>query len=101
METKFSLPWTPETRRMYCQCAGCKPNSAKARANVAIRMMRTQKELGRPFEHCFEMPDQDEVVAEIIKQASADSSLKSLLISKGYGYWLEAGYMERMTAIEA
>ena len=85
----FALPWTPETRRQYCQCAGCKPNSANARANVAIRMLRTQREFGRPFEHCFEMPDQDDVVREITRRAAADRTLADSIRRKGYGYWLD------------
>ena len=72
--------------------------SAKARATIALRLMRTVKNLGncRAFDDCGEMGDGDEMVAHVILRAAADPCIAALVRSRGFGYWLEPGYMERM-----
>lgn len=78
-----------EQLKGFCTCAGCKPATARARANVAIRMMKQQRELGRPFDHCFETEDSDDVVRHITQQARADEELERLIRRRGCGYWLD------------
>ena len=75
--------------------AATKARSAKARATIAIRLMKTVKVLGncRSFDDCFEMFDGDEVVTDIINRAKGDAAIAELVQSRGYGYWLEPGYL--------
>lgn len=51
--------------------AAIKAKSAKARATIAINMLKTYKTLGRSFDNCFEMYDGAEVKAEIIKRLNS------------------------------
>lgn len=72
-----------------CNCAGCKPKTAVARANAAIRMLMKQRYLWRPFEHAFECSDQDDVVRHVTKRAKAEPELAERIRDRGYGYWLD------------
>jgi hypothetical protein len=73
--------------------------SAWARATIALSLMRTVKGLMncRGFDDCFEMSDGDDVVAHIIVRAHRDPQVAGLVRSRGYGYWLEPGYLDGMT----
>jgi len=73
--------------------AACRAKSAYARATIAIRMLKTQKRLGRPFDACGEMGDGDDMVREIRRRSRHDPELVQALIRHGYDYWLKPGYM--------
>ncbi len=49
--------------------------TAKQRATIAIRMLKTQKHLYRAFVDCFEMFDGQEVKRIIIERAKKDDTL--------------------------
>jgi len=49
--------------------------TAKARAGIAIRMLKTQKNLYRAFDDCFEMFDGEQVRAHIVERAKKDDAL--------------------------
>lgn len=50
--------------------------SAKARATIAARLLKTSKgDLGRPFDDCFEMGDGAEVKRLLIERAKTDPEL--------------------------
>jgi len=72
--------------------AASRAKSARARATIAIRMLKTQKLLGRPFDSCCEMGDGDKVVREIRRRSLDDPELVKALIKHGYDYWLKADY---------
>ena len=74
--------------------AAGRAKSAKSRATIAIRMLVTQKSLGRAFDSCFEMWDGDEVVKNIRERANSEQAVREAVILHGYGYWLEPGYLE-------
>jgi hypothetical protein len=63
--------------------------SAKSRATIAIRMLKTQKTLGRSFDDCFEMFDGDKVKAIILERAKTDYTL--LVKAKEFFNWPELG----------
>ena len=79
--------------------AAARAKSPRARATIALRLLRTVKDIHnhRPFDDCFEMLDGDDVVAHIIKQAAKDVTIARLLALRGFAYWLEPGYLARMT----
>jgi hypothetical protein len=56
--------------------------SAKARASIAIRMIKTQTNFYRAFNDCFEMNDGEEVVTIIAQRANADKELAACLLRK-------------------
>jgi hypothetical protein len=76
--------------------------SAKARATIMLRLMKTVKALGncRAFDDCCEMGDGDAVVAHVIVRAYADPDVAALIRRRGLGYWLAPGYLDRMTTTE-
>jgi hypothetical protein len=77
--------------------AAIQAKSARARTNIAIRMLRNYKSLGRSFDDCFEMGDGDDVVRFIVDRAKIDPVLHEILVRRGFGYWLEADYLLRTT----
>lgn len=74
--------------RGFCKCEGCLPATAVARGNAAIRMVRAGR-FGRPFEHCFECADDDDVVRHITRICAADPALTAKILKAGYGSWLD------------
>lgn len=52
--------------------------SAKARASIAIRLIKAKQTHGRPFSSCFEMGDGDDVVKEIVCRANKDPEIEEL-----------------------
>ena len=56
--------------------------TAKARAGIACRMLKTQNYFGRCFDDCFEMGDGSEVVNFIIEKARTDVVLAKALLAK-------------------
>lgn len=83
-----------------CDCAGCKPKTAKARAAAAIRMLMTQRHLGRPFEHCFECADDDDVLRFVVLECKARPELAERVRTAGYGYWLDPDYAPHLWTIQ-
>lgn len=49
--------------------------SAKARATIAARLLKTVSNLGRSFDDCFEMGDGGEVKRLLIEKAKSDAEL--------------------------
>ena len=74
--------------------AATRAKSARARATIAIRMLKTQKNLSRSFDDCFEMFDGDDVVREIRCRSHEDPSLVEVLNRRGFGNWLKPEYFE-------
>ena len=72
--------------------AATRAKSARARATIAIRMLKTQKSLSRSFDDCLEMGDGSEVVREIRRRSLEDPSLVEVLNRRGFGYWLKPDY---------
>jgi hypothetical protein len=72
--------------------ASIRTKSARARATIAIRMLKTQKCLYRAFDDCFEMYDGDEVVREIRRRSLHDSVLVQALIKHQRDSWLTPDY---------
>lgn len=56
--------------------------SAKARTNIAAKMLRGRERLGREFDDCFEMGDGDEVARLLYVRAKTDTVLERLLRKK-------------------
>jgi len=52
-----------------------KAKSAKARANIAVRMIKQQNNFGRPFDDCFEMGDGNQVMECLIEKIKNDREL--------------------------
>lgn len=67
--------------------------TARGRAGEAIRQLKTRKTLGRSFDDCFEMGDGTAVVRIVIARANADKDLANIVRERGFGNWLEAGYL--------
>ena len=64
------------------QAIGAK--SAKARANIAARMLLYQKGLGRSFDDCFEMGDGNEVLGWLWLKADSNSVLRQRMVELGF-----------------
>jgi len=70
--------------------------SARARANMAIRLLKTiqpwprGRGMGRSFDDCFEMGDGNEVCRRIIAAACNDCELRNAMKRHGCNDWLEA-----------
>ena len=69
--------------------AATKARSARARATIAIRMLKTVRHLGRAFDDCFEMYDGDEVVRWILDKAKTDPELARIIAERGFGYLVQ------------
>ena len=69
--------------------AAAKAKSARARAAIAIRMLKTVRHLGRAFDDCFEMYDGEEVVRWILHRVRTDEELARTIAERGFGYWFE------------
>lgn len=75
--------------------AATRAKTAKARATIAIRLLKTAKPypcgygLGRNFDDCFEMGDGDEVYRVVITRALTDTDLVSAMQRHGCNSWLE------------
>ncbi len=69
--------------------AASKARSARARATIAIRMLRTACHLGRAFDDCFEMFDGEEVVRWILYRARTDADLARTITEWGFGHWFK------------
>jgi hypothetical protein len=67
--------------------AATKAKSARARATIAIRMLKTARQLGRSFDDCFEMFDGEEVVRWILFRAQTDAELARIITERGFGNW--------------
>ena len=67
--------------------AATKAKSARARATIAIRMLKTVKHLGRSFDDCFEMQDGEEVIRWILYWAQTDTDLTRIMTERGFGHW--------------
>ena len=70
--------------------ASTAPN-AKARAAVAIGLIKARRTNSRAFSACFEMNDGDDVVREIVKRAEKDPE-----IERRYPHvavWRQPGYL--------
>ena len=74
--------------------AAIRTKSARARATIAIRMLKMQKSLSRSFDDCLEMGDGSDVVREIRRRSLEDPSLKDVLNRRGFGYWLKPDYFK-------
>ena len=69
--------------------AAIQAKSARARATIAIRMLKTQKKLYRAFDDCVEMYDGTEVVREIRRRSRTDAELVQALVRHGCDSWLK------------
>ena len=69
--------------------AANKAISARARAAIAIRMLKTFRHLGRSFDACFEMYDGEEVVRWILYRAKTDDQLARAITERGFGNWFD------------
>jgi hypothetical protein len=67
--------------------AATRAKSARARAMIAIRMLKTVRHLGRAFDDCFEMHDGNEVVRWILHRAQTDHQLARIIAERGFGSW--------------
>lgn len=65
------------------------PKSASARGNLAIRMMQSQRELGRRFDDCFECGDGSAVVQHITRRAAAEPDVERAVRRHGCDTWLD------------
>ena len=68
--------------------AAKKAKSSRARAAIAIHMLKTDQHLGRSFDDCFEMYDGEEVVRWILYRAKTDMQLSWLITERGFSHWL-------------
>lgn len=69
--------------------AATRAKTAKERATIAIRMMKTNKSgsFGRSFDDCFEMGDSDQVVACIAHRATCNSEILELtMLNRGVAW---------------
>ena len=69
--------------------------SAKARAGIAVRLLKSAKPwprgfgLGRNFDDCFEMGDGNEVHRLAIDRAVSDEALRKAMAVHGCNSWLD------------
>ena len=75
--------------------AAISAKTAKARAGIAVRLLKTAKPyprgfgLGRNFDDCFEMGDGKEVHRLVIDRAMTDESLRKAMAVHGCNSWLD------------
>lgn len=50
--------------------------TAKARAGIAVRLIKAGRTHGRPFSGCFEMGDGDAVISDIVRRAATDPEIE-------------------------
>ena len=62
--------------------AAIKAKSAKARAGIAISMIKRNSTFSRAFDDCFEMGDGDQVMDFIIQKAATDVHLAWRILGK-------------------
>jgi hypothetical protein len=51
--------------------------SAKARATIAISLMKLKRTHCRSFSNCFEMDDGDDVIREIVLRSAVDPGIEA------------------------
>ena len=69
--------------------AATKAKSARARATIAIHMLKTARHLGRSFGDCFEMYDGEGVLRWILYKAKTDAQLALAITERGCGHWFK------------
>ena len=67
--------------------AAFKAKSARARAAIAIRTLKTARHLGRSFDNCFEQFDGEEVIRWILYRAQTDAQLARIITERGFANW--------------